>query len=141
MLPELLGKIPPVTQRGTDNLLFAPGVDDVRGRVVRQSSRQPSDAALLGNGKAPDLPATFPRTGLMADRCADLLLALGVAGVCITPAPAPVIASAMMDLNVLLHVRGGSFSRAGAVPFPCTARAAGRFSGHKRFLKKVLHCL
>jgi len=42
----------------------------------------------------------------MTDRCADLLLALGVAvaGVCINPAPAPVTASAMLDLNVLLHV-------------------------------------
>ena len=60
----------------------------------------------------------------MTDPCADLLLALGVAvaGVCINPAPAPVTASAMVDLNVLLHVRGGSSSRAGAVAFPCAAR-------------------
>ena len=33
---------------------------------------------------------------------------------------------------------GGSFSRTGAVAFPCTARAAGRFSGRRRFLKKSL---
>src|SRR5215831_8023621 len=37
-----------------------------------------------------------------------------------------------------MGVRGGSFSRAGAVAFPCTARAAGRFSGRRRFLKESL---
>ena len=63
-------------------------------------------AAFAGNGKAVALSATPPRTALVTDRCADLLLALGVAvaGVCINPAPAPVTASAMVDLNVLLHV-------------------------------------
>jgi len=43
--------------------------------IIRQSSREPNDTALPGNGKPVAVPAACPRTSLTADRCADLLLA------------------------------------------------------------------
>jgi hypothetical protein len=60
----------------------APEDADRTGGGTWQFSGRPMYAAFAGNGKAVALPATRPRTDRITDRCADLLLAVEVAGVC-----------------------------------------------------------
>jgi len=57
--------------------------------IIRQSSREPNDTALPGNGKPVAVPAACPRTSLTADRRADLLLGFGTWTVRCTPTDIP----------------------------------------------------
>jgi len=57
--------------------------------IIRQSSREPNDTALPGNGKPVAVPAACPRTSPTADRRADLLLRFGTWTVRCTPTDIP----------------------------------------------------